>query len=159
MTVRGNDFQTLLPYHLWTKKSLLCEKTFAYSQVLLKTAFCYAAVKTCWCFLTLLLVFQRKCLGSKTILDIGSMEVKFENLYPLLSNKKIRHLLHINGRCSPFVRCSSRIRWFSRELYLPHPEVYRILINGQEAMENFVFPDEIKTKLMKMSKLYISYAS
>ena len=26
-------------------------------------------------------------------------------------------------------------------------------------MENFVFPDEIKTKLMKMSKLYISYAS
>ena len=23
----------------------------------------------------------------------------------------------------------------------------------QEAMENFVFPDEIKTKLMKMSKL------
>ena len=24
---------------------------------------------------------------------------------------------------------------------------------SQEAMENFVFPDEIKTKLMKMSKL------
>ena len=25
--------------------------------------------------------------------------------------------------------------------------------NLQEAMENFVFPDEIQTKLMKMSKL------
>ena len=29
------------------------------------------------------------------------------------------------------------------------PEIW----NTQEAMENFVFPDEIKTKLMKMSKL------
>ena len=26
-------------------------------------------------------------------------------------------------------------------------------INEQEAMENFVFPNEIKTKLMKMNKL------
>ena len=32
-------------------------------------------------------------------------------------------------------------------------------ITKQEAMENFVFPDEIKTKLMKMTKLYIFYAS
>ena len=26
-------------------------------------------------------------------------------------------------------------------------------------MENFVFPDEIKSKLIKLSKLYIFYAS
>ena len=32
-------------------------------------------------------------------------------------------------------------------LFLLHP------YEEQEAMENFVFPDEIKTKLMKMSKL------
>ena len=30
---------------------------------------------------------------------------------------------------------------------------------AQEAMENFVFPDEIKTKLMKMSKLKIFFMS
>ena len=30
---------------------------------------------------------------------------------------------------------------------------FQNLYAGQEAMENFVFPDEIITKLMKMSKL------
>ena len=42
---------------------------------------------------------------------------------PLSSWSKIRYLLHINGRRSPFVRWSSRIRWSSlrwssRQLYL-----------------------------------------
>ena len=49
--------------------------------------------------------------------------VKFvQKSSPLSSWSKIRYLLHINGRRSPFVRWSSRIRWSSlrwtsRQLY------------------------------------------
>ena len=31
--------------------------------------------------------------------------------------------------------------------------IFMEVISAQEAMENFVFPDEIKTKLIKISKL------
>ena len=35
----------------------------------------------------------------------------------------------------------------------PEKKHFFAIYTKQEAMENFVFPDEIKTKLMKMSKL------
>ena len=43
----------------------------------------------------------------------------------------------------------------------PEKKHFFAIYTKQEAMENFVFPDEIKTKLMKMSKLrnifYVPY--
>ena len=50
--------------------------------------------------------------------------------------------------------CPDQSRWNMKKLTnILHYKIFKIgaIILAQEAMENFVFPDEIKTKLMKMN--------